>query len=65
MAAELVAIARASQWIRQVIAHTLPEPNASTRVLVKNGFRNAGPVLDPDDGRVWRWESEFIEVTLP
>ena len=33
-----------------------PEPNASTRVLLKNGFRHCGMVVDPEDGPVWRWE---------
>ena len=39
-----------------VRAHTLPEPNASTRVLTKCGFRKVGEVVDPEDGLVWRWE---------
>ena len=42
--------------VRLVRAHTLPEPNASTRVLTKAGFQNVGEVIDPDDGPVWRWE---------
>lgn len=42
--------------VHVVIAHTLPEPNASTRVLSKCGFGHAGEVMDPEDGRVWRWE---------
>lgn len=41
---------------RQLRAHTLPQPNASTHVLLKNGFRNVGSVVDPEDGPVWRWE---------
>jgi len=41
---------------RNIRAHTLPEPNASTHVLLKNGFRNVGSVVDPEDGTVWRWE---------
>jgi [ribosomal protein S5]-alanine N-acetyltransferase len=39
-----------------VCAHTLPEPNASTHVLTKCGFRRVGEVIDPEDGLVWRWE---------
>ena len=39
-----------------VIAHTLPEENASTRALRRKGFRHAGEVMDPEDGLVWRWE---------
>ena len=42
--------------VRTVRAHTLPEPNASGRVLTKCGFRYIGEVVDPDDGLVWRWE---------
>jgi RimJ/RimL family protein N-acetyltransferase len=56
MAAELVNTARSSPLVRQVIAHTLPERNASCRVLEKNGFHNIGEVIDPEDGLVWRWE---------
>ena len=41
--------------LEQVIAHTLPEENASTSVLVKNGFVRAGEAHDPDEGTVWRW----------
>src|SRR6185503_4650545 len=42
--------------VRLVRAHTLPERNASTRVLEKNGFRLLGPIVDPEDGPVFRWE---------
>ena len=45
-----------AQNVRTVRAHTLPEANASTRVLTKCGFRHVGPVIDPEDGPVWRWE---------
>ena len=53
---ELVAIARNDSRVRCVRAHTLPESNASTRVLTKNGFLKLGEVTDPEDGLVWRWE---------
>jgi len=39
-----------------VRAHTLPEPNASTRVLEKCGFAHSGAIDDPEDGLVWRWD---------
>lgn len=45
-----------SAQVRRVIAHTLPEQSASTRVLAKSGYRNIGEVVDPEDGLVWRWE---------
>ena len=56
-AAEAVTLKALQQdSVRFVRAHTLPEPNASTRVLTKAGFRNVGQVIDPEDGPVWRWE---------
>jgi RimJ/RimL family protein N-acetyltransferase len=39
-----------------VLAHTLPEENASNRALRSSGFDFAGEVSDPEDGLVWRWE---------
>jgi RimJ/RimL family protein N-acetyltransferase len=41
-----------------VIAHSLPQENASTRALRRNGFRFAGETIDPEDGPVWRWEKD-------
>jgi RimJ/RimL family protein N-acetyltransferase len=52
----LVTSAFGSGQVRVVRAHTLREQNASTRVLVKCGFRLVGDVIDPEDGLVWRWE---------
>ncbi|MBT5903534.1 MAG: GNAT family N-acetyltransferase [Opitutaceae bacterium] len=54
--AVLVRYALGQADVRAIRAHTLPETNASTRVLTKMGFSNAGEVIDPDDGPVWRWE---------
>lgn len=39
-----------------VIAHTLPEENASGRALRRGGFAHTGETIDPEDGLVWRWE---------
>jgi ribosomal-protein-alanine N-acetyltransferase len=39
-----------------VVAHTLPEENASNRALRRKGFADAGETIDPEDGLVWRWE---------
>jgi ribosomal-protein-alanine N-acetyltransferase len=55
-AQELVARTFASGLVRRVIAHTLPEQNASTRVLSRCGFARVGELIDPEDGLVWRWE---------
>jgi RimJ/RimL family protein N-acetyltransferase len=54
-AAAVVAFALASGQVRLLRSHTRPEANASTRVLLKCGFRHVGAVVDPDDGPVWRW----------
>jgi ribosomal-protein-alanine N-acetyltransferase len=55
-AAALVSFALERVDVRTIRAHTLPEPNASTRVLAKCGFQQLGEVTDPEDGQVWRWE---------
>ena len=55
-AAALTSYAFTDDRVRMVLAHTLPEANAATRVLTKCGFRLAGEVIDPEDGLVWRWE---------
>lgn len=55
-AAALVSYAFSHGQVRVVRAHTLPEPNASTRVLTKCGFHRVGEVVDLEDGLVWRWE---------
>lgn len=52
----LVKFAREEAELQTILAHTLPEASASTRVLEKNGFAIMGPVEDPEDGTVWRWE---------
>lgn len=53
MAARLLEIARSA---KRVVAHTLTQANASTRVLERLGFVRAGEVHDIDDGALWRWE---------
>jgi RimJ/RimL family protein N-acetyltransferase len=55
-ARELIEYALASGRVRTIRAHTLPQPNASTRVLTKCGFTRIGEVTHPEDGVVWRWE---------
>lgn len=55
MAARLVAMAHDRDPAVIVTARTLPEWNASHRVLEKLGFRAVGLVEDPDDGLVLEW----------
>lgn len=56
MAGALIALAREASSDVRVIAHTLPEENASGSVLRKVGMWRTGEVVDPEDGLVWRWE---------
>jgi [ribosomal protein S5]-alanine N-acetyltransferase len=59
MARKLIELASGSAAVRRVVAHTLPETNASTRVLEKAGMNFVGEVIDPEDGRVWRWQVQI------
>ena len=52
----LTEFAFADDRVKTVIAHTLPERNASTRILEKNVFTYAGEIEHPEDGLIWRWE---------
>jgi RimJ/RimL family protein N-acetyltransferase len=54
----LTARAFADDRVSSVEAHTLPEWNASTRVLAKVGLTKTGTIEDPVDGKLWHW---FIE----
>lgn len=56
VAKTLTAFAFSQADVNLVRAHTLPETNASTRILGKCGFKFCGDIIDPDDGPVWRWE---------
>ena len=38
-----------------VFAQTVPEVNASTSILTKNGFQHIGSASDSDVGEVWEW----------
>lgn len=53
---QLIQIAFESKLVDCVCAHTLAEPNASTRVLEKSGMTKVSETVDPDVGNVWRWE---------
>lgn len=52
----LLSFALNSGRVQVARAHTLPEKNASTRVLTKCGFEFVGEFDDSEDGPVWRWE---------
>lgn len=56
MARRLVEMALAELPGVRIFAQTLPERNASTRVLEKLGFQWTREIEHPEDGRVWEWE---------
>jgi RimJ/RimL family protein N-acetyltransferase len=57
VAQALVEFASRDARVRTIRAHTLPEKNASTRILEKCGFQKAGETIDPEtSAAVWRWE---------
>ena len=51
----LVALAGTAEGAPVVTAQTLPEENASTRILARLGFVNTGVVQHEQDGPVWEW----------
>lgn len=57
MAAELVRIARERDAQVTIAAQTLPERNASHRVLEKLGFEHVATLEHPEDGVVWEWRA--------
>ena len=56
MARQLIEIAQATVPGIRIFAFTLPEKNASNRILQKLGFGFAGETRDEDDRVVWRRE---------
>lgn len=61
---------RMAQWLvdiainNQVVAkaQTLSEENASTHILKKLGFVFTGPVIHPEDGKVWEWRKSILKA---
>jgi len=63
MAERLIEIAAREPNVRALIAHTLQEENASTRILRKHGFERDGLAIDADEGEVWRWKKLLRDVS--
>ena len=55
MARHLIQIVKDTEPGTRIFAFTLPEKNASNRVLQKLGFRFAGETRDKGELVVWRW----------
>lgn len=54
-AAFLISQARLALPEVRIMAETLPENNASTRILERLNFEKLGEYLHPEDGKVWQW----------
>jgi RimJ/RimL family protein N-acetyltransferase len=65
MCRELVTLARSAVPGVIVTAQTLPEHNASTRVLEKCGFHLHAELDHPEDGLVWEWWLTADPETIP
>jgi len=55
MASSLISLAKESAFGIVIKAHTLPEENASTRILRKLSFILEGPRVHEEDGQIWVW----------
>jgi RimJ/RimL family protein N-acetyltransferase len=55
-ATQLIAIARRTAPDIVLKALTLPEPNPSTKILERLGFKVVGLAHDADAGQVWEWQ---------
>jgi len=56
MARSLIEKAKSESHTIRICAQTLPERNASTRILEKLGFQQVAEINHPEDGKVWEWE---------
>jgi RimJ/RimL family protein N-acetyltransferase len=56
MCGELIRLARRHMPSVVLTAQTLPEENAATTVLRRNGFKMVGAYVHPENGTVWQWE---------
>ena len=63
-AAQLLIEYARSAGVTRVCAYTLPEPNASTRVLTRCGLTRTEVVEDAHEGYVWRWERPLTEAEV-
>ena len=55
MLRHLILIALSDVMVDRILAHTLPEENASAHILRKAGFIQEGLDEDDEAGHVWRW----------
>ncbi len=56
MTKALISNAFSFRQVNRIIAHTLGEANASTKVLTKCGFKKTDEINDHEEGLIWKWE---------
>lgn len=61
MARALIAYGIKDERVKTIQAHTLAEENASGKVLKNCGMKWMEEIIDPEDGRIWRWEMKIKE----
>jgi RimJ/RimL family protein N-acetyltransferase len=64
MVRQLIEIARSAEPEIKIFAFTLPEKNASNRILQKLAFQFAGETQDEDQRHAWRWELPVVGGNL-
>jgi ribosomal-protein-alanine N-acetyltransferase len=60
----LVKNAFSFQQVNSIIAHTLADHNASTKVLSKCGFLKVNEIKNSGDALLWKWELKRIKCTM-
>ena len=65
MATRLVAMTLEHRPTLVIAAQTLPERNASHRVLEKQGFRHTATLDHAEDGTVWEWHWQGNQPSDP
>src|SRR6185295_9923390 len=61
IARALIANGLRDERVKTIQAHTLPEENASGKVLKNCGMKWVEEIIDPEDGKLWRWEIKVRE----
>ncbi|HRN33156.1 MAG TPA: GNAT family N-acetyltransferase [Saprospiraceae bacterium] len=56
LAKGLIENAFKNETVKLIIAHTLGQENASTKVLQKCGFTKVEEINDPENGLLWKWQ---------
>lgn len=64
VASALIFDAFQNRMVDSIVAHTLPEKNASTAILLKCGMQFISTIEDPEDGLIWKWQLQKADWLL-